>query len=68
MARTSFGPTKFVLDTGRPSHWASLIAPGQNANGDIILGMSSIFYKSWYVECSDKKRIDSTTLSATIEE
>ena len=38
MARTSFGPWKFVLDMGSSSHRGLIIAPGQEANED-NLGM-----------------------------
>ena len=38
IARTSFGPWKFILDIGSSSHGGFIIAQGQEANGD-NLGM-----------------------------
>ena len=34
MARTSFGPWKFVRDMGSASHRRLIMASGQEANGD----------------------------------
>ena len=67
LARTSLELYKFVRDMGCPSHWGSIIAPGQEANGDNLgksflssthIGtLSAIIRTSTYnIQCHDEIR------------
>ena len=52
MAQTSLGPWKFIWEMVSPSHCSSIIAPGQESNGD-DLGKSFWYsIQLWYVECT----------------